>query len=239
MKTTNLFLVAIILMSTINFISCDKDDDVKEPQGAVAVNMLNESNGKTLLGTSDVYIDKANNFTSNWCAIARLGKKNGLQNADPLLQNLADKVAVEPGNCYQIFNENALYRFPSGEYALNIDADYYNVFVASQIKQDDKTIGANVKYALQKVPKHGLPEYDKNIGVLNPRLGVKELTIELPTSDFEYEPRFANSQYYILHHQKDGKKIIVEVIELRRNEVFGFYIRIKGSYTYVYGKVEN
>jgi hypothetical protein len=46
------------------FVACSNDDDntPDDPAGTVTLNMLNENNGMTELGNSDVYINKANNF---------------------------------------------------------------------------------------------------------------------------------------------------------------------------------
>ena len=52
MKIKEIFGI-LLLLCTVNFISCSNDDDDKEPEGSVALNMMNEENGKTLLGVSD------------------------------------------------------------------------------------------------------------------------------------------------------------------------------------------
>jgi hypothetical protein len=39
-------------------ISCDKDDNI-DPVGTIVLNMMNEENGKTNIGKTDVYIDNA------------------------------------------------------------------------------------------------------------------------------------------------------------------------------------
>ena len=57
MKTKQLFGILLFLCS-IGFVSCGDDDDNKDPEGSVMLNMMNEGNGKTLLGASDVYIKK-------------------------------------------------------------------------------------------------------------------------------------------------------------------------------------
>lgn len=232
------FLTVITLFA----VSCsnnDDNDDNTDPSGTIALNLYNESNGKTMLGNSDVYIDKANNFYGPSCLIANLGKKKGLGSmSDPVLDGVSIRVAVEQGSGYNVFKNAATYEFPSGTLALNITADYYNVYVASQIKQNDVVVGANVKFVLMDVPKYGLPEYNKLIGTLDHLDGNEmELSIDLPSSDFEYETAFGSSDYYTLEHEKVGNKIVVRLIDYRLDDIFGFYIRIKNSYTYVYGYV--
>lgn len=238
MKTNYLFLICALLIFAPLFTSCNNDDDNTEPLGTIAINMMSEDHGKTQLGNSDVYIDKAYNFYGPSCSITSLGKKKGLQHSKPLFNGLATKVAVEPGNAYQIFRDAAIREFPSGKRALNIEADYYNVYVFSHIIQNDAIVGANVKFALEKTPNHGLPKYNSHIGdIFSQEFNTHELIITLPTADFEVEPEFASSRYYTLDYQEEGNKLIVKLIDYKESDVFGFYIRIQESFTYVYGKI--
>lgn len=226
---------AVLIMSAV---ACGKEDN-SDPAGTISLNMMDEANGKTLLGNSDVYIDDSYNFYGPSCSISGLGKKNGLKNASPALDGTAPRVAVEQGKAYQIFLSAAIRKFPSGESALNITGDYYNVYAVSQIKQNDVVTGANVKFVLSDVPGYGLPEYNKNIGSFNhyDYPDGYEIILPLPTSDFEVEPVFASSNYYTLEYEKSGKNLIIRLVDYKSSDVFGFYIRIKGSYTSVYGNV--
>lgn len=238
MKTQKTVLLYTILTFISAFVSCDKDDDNNEPSGVISINIMNEDNGKTTLGNSDVYIDKANNFYGPYCLISSLGQKNRLTNFIPILDGVAPKVAVETNNAYQFFKNAALKEFASGKLALNITADYYNVYVVSQIKKNDAVVGANIKFALADVPHFDLPEYNSNIGIIYHNNEYEnELTITLPSSDFEFEEVFASSNYYILECEKKNNKLIVKLVDYKTSDVFGFYIRIKESYTYIYGKV--
>jgi len=237
MKINKLFLYSVFFISATVFYGCE-NDDIDNPSGVVAVNMMNVDNGKTVLGNSDVYIDNANNFYGSTCVIANIGKKNGLGNLKlPVLNALSNRVALEPNHAYQIFRNGAFREFPSGKQALHINAEYYNVFVVSQIKKDGDIVGANVKYVLMDAPDNGLPEYNSYIGELI-AYEKYDLTIELPTSDFECVPAFASSSYYTLEYEKKKNKLLVKLIDYNKSDVFGFYIRIGVTYTYVYGKVK-
>jgi hypothetical protein len=242
MKINKLFLCCAISLSALTFASCDKETYQGDPAGTLTLNMMNEDNGKTLLGNSDVYIERADNFYSRSCLISPVGRKNGLGSFPaPRLDGVSDRVAVEPGCGYQVFKGAAVREFPSGTLALNISADYYNVYVASPITKNDEVTGASVKYVLVDVPANGLPVYNENIGHLNPYddPGYRnEITITLPTADFEYETAFASPSYYTIEHEKSGKTITLRLTELNHADVFGLYIRIGGSYTYVYGSAE-
>lgn len=213
--------------------SCSRDDGSEDPAGTITINMLDEGNGKTLLGNSDVYIDKAGNFNSRYCLIAPLGKKKGLGSLPvPALDGLNSKVAVEPGNAYQVFKDAAVMKFPSGALALSIGADYYNVYVASQIKQSDEVTGAVVKFKLEDVPGYGLPEYDSYLGELS--YPGDELAIDLPGPDFEYYPD--DSCTNVIEYRKQGSKLIIRLDYCDHYDNFGVYVRYRGSYTYVYGR---
>lgn len=59
MKTKKLFGMLLLFLSSISFISCSDDNDAKDPEDTITLNMLNEENGKTLLGVSDVYINSS------------------------------------------------------------------------------------------------------------------------------------------------------------------------------------
>lgn len=242
MKIKSLIYLPLLIGLTLLAVSCSSDDadDNVDPAGTIAINMLDEDNGKTMLGNSDVYIDKAYNFYGASCLLANLGKKDGLGNiSEPVLDGLGSQVAVEAGNAYQVFKNAALYEFPSGKLALNIKGDYYNVYVMSQIKQNDTFIGANVKYVLMSVPKNDLPDWDSQIGTLDHLDDSKQkITLTLPSSDFEFETAFASSDFYTLESEKSSNKLIVTLIDYKASDVFGFYIRIKNSYTYIYGTVK-
>ena len=234
MKIKHFFEVVLLALTILSAVSCSKDDGGGDPVGTVSLNMLNEENGKTLLGNSDVYIDKANNFYGRSCLISSLGKKGRLVNLPPVLQGMSEKAAVEPGDAYQVFRNAALREFPSGKMAVNIAGDYYNVYVVSQITQNDQVIGANVRYMLANVPANGLPEYESTLEPLT--YNNQEVEIVLPTADFEFEADSGN--WSEISFEKVGKKLIVTLTEYHQRDYIDIYIRIGDSYTYVKGTVE-
>lgn len=238
MKIKSFFYVAFLSAFIFCTASCsDDDDNFADPVGTVSLNMMNEDNGKTELGHSDVYIDNANNFCSNSCLLSSLGKKKGLGSIqDMQFKAGTNKAAVELGNAYQIFKSNAVMKFPSGKMALRIDSDYYNVYAVSPIKKDNaEVVGANVKFVLMDIPHNDLPEYGSAVGLIDHvRPNTWEVAIDLPTADFEYEPTFSNVLNK-LEHEKDGNRIIVRLVRYDGyNQSLGFYIRIEDSYTYVF-----
>lgn len=237
MNRKSLFNTGFLITLVLFVVSCSNDDHHGDPVGTVSVNMMNEDNGKTELGNSDVYIDNANNFYGPYCLIASLGKKSLGSISSPVLLGISNRVAVEQGNAYQIFKDAALREFPSGKIALNINADYYNVYVESQIIKDEEIAGAVVKFVLMDVPDNDLPVYNSNIGTLNHMdYENTEIIIELPVSDFERDLIIGNQN--LIEHEKDGNKLKVRLVNFVVSDVFGFYIRIKDSYTYVYGEIK-
>lgn len=239
MRSLCLFLG--IVSFTVLFTSCsDKEDDSipADPAGTVSLNMMNEDNGWTELGNSDVYINRANNFYSESCLLSSLGKVNGLGSiSDILLTGGTNTVAVELGYAFQVFSRDQVKRFSSGKLALLIGSHYYNVFVVSQIKKEDVVVGSNVKFILMDVPNSNhLPELNTNFGTLD-YANQSVITIELPTSDFEYEANF-NNNLNKFEHRKEGNKLIVSLVEYDMPQQIGFNIRIKDTYTYIYGNVQ-
>lgn len=164
-KSTNLFSL-ILLMATCLFItSCDKEDDIQDPHDTVSLNMLNEEHGKTVLGQSDVYITKANNFKSNAYYIADCGTSPGIgHKLGPSLNNIVREAAVIPGHLYQIFDKNALVEFPSGSRAARVGGAYYKVYTVSSIASDNLVTGALVKYVTEIPTDKYLPAWMDQIG---------------------------------------------------------------------------
>lgn len=164
MKTKQLFGILLFLCS-IGFVSCGDDDNNKDPEGSVMLNMMNEGNGKTLLGESDVYINNSNNFKTSTCYIADVGATSGLGAPVKLsLDNLAKEIAVVPGHLYHIYDRGVLQDFPSGKRAVTIGSGYYKAYVVSPITVDGATTGATLKFVLAYPETNGLPEFETVIG---------------------------------------------------------------------------
>jgi hypothetical protein len=183
-------------------------------------------------------VDNANNFVSNQYRIAFFGKKNGLGSLSvPVLDGVNSKVAIKPGNAYQIFDSRNLHKFPSGKFALSKNAEYFNIYVESYIEENGIITGANVKFVSMHNHGDGLPEFS-DIGTLyfNDQ-NLRELTLELPTSDFEYETVFYNS-FYTLECAKKGKILTIKLIDFQSEGEFSFYIRVQNSYTYIKGRIK-
>ena len=130
------------------------------------LNMLDEENGTTLLGNSDIYINKAYNFETNGCLINEIGASSSISKLIPpkIDNGLVRQIAVKPGYLYQAFIGDALKQFPSGKSALAVNGDYYQFYVESELMKEEKRVGAVVQFALVTPETNGLPEYGTCIG---------------------------------------------------------------------------
>lgn len=168
MKTRKFVGMLLLLLFTIGFTSCNDDDETKDPEGTVTLNMLNEKNGKTILGESDVYINNSNNFKTSSCYISDAGKASGLgSNFQPQLNTLAQEVAVVSGHLYQIYDKDIIHSFPSGSLAVHAGSGYYKAYVMSEITNGTVVTGAMIKYAITYPDSEGLPSYGEVIGTLD------------------------------------------------------------------------
>ena len=103
----NILHVLCVILVCVGF-GCSKDD-VSDPSGTVMLNMLNEKSGGTRLGTSDIYINEANNFYTRSCYIADCGNTGGVgKRIGPVTNNLVREVAVAQDHMYQAFDEETI-----------------------------------------------------------------------------------------------------------------------------------
>ena len=160
-------LIANVFLVT----SCSDDDDSVDLQNITTLNMLNEDNGRTWLGNSDIYITDENNFSTSSCLLVELGGASGIGKVVPpkVGDGLVRKAAVLPGYLYQAFDEETIREFPSGALAVIVGAAYYQFYVESEIMKDISNtgtavnVGAVVKYASVYPDPQDLPEYGKTV----------------------------------------------------------------------------
>lgn len=238
-----IFLPLAFAALTLAGAACSDDDKVPgDPDGTVALNMLDEQNGKTVLGNSGIYINKAQNFVgNNDCDLFALGKSGGLGAVEvKSFDNPTRQAAVQAGYGYVAVRPGALMTFPSGKLALPIgdsNVNYLKIYVVSALTEEDKTIGAAIKYALAVPEAHGLPAYGSTVLTINDndyhQLG-QEVSLALPADDTEYY--FINDGYKI-SCEKRGRKLVFWLNDWFAHE-FELYLRIRESYTKVYVNVD-
>jgi len=146
----SLFIFALMPVIT----SCGDDNDEPQPdadaitipEDAVYLNMMNESNGKSLLGNTDVYLSDSKNFVSPAESFISNPDKDRFLDTFHSVDQIFSQMAVTPDNIYQIFPRENIHRFPSGTNALKSASPYINAYIESWIKKGGKIIGAKVAF---------------------------------------------------------------------------------------------
>lgn len=137
----NLLLVTLSACA-LAFGACSKEDAPKgDPAGSASLNMMNESNGRTMLGNSDVYVDDAGNFVCSSAVIAYVGRVNGLNGVTMRFDNLVRIAAVDVGGGYLVYDGESLHEFPSGHVALAAGATFYRMRAESIITGENASTG--------------------------------------------------------------------------------------------------
>lgn len=156
------FTILPIVIACLAFTSCSSDDEPKIPTNAISLNLTRDAS--TTIGGSDVYMNESDNFTTQYCAIADLGQKSGF-NQNPNLTQLAQEVAVTPGNYYQIMLAGDI-RNVAGERAYPLDANFYNLHVDSWLYDKNSDIaGAKITYAECYPEDSRLPKWDEDLEI--------------------------------------------------------------------------
>lgn len=157
----NKLSVSLFALLAISTAACGNDDEPKIPSNALALNMM-MGDRETAIGGSDVIINESGNFNTSRCAIADLGTK-GEFNKNPNLTQIAQNVAINPGNFYQITLVNDIETVAEAR-AMPLNANYYNVYVDSWIyNKDNDIVGAKIEYAESYPQYNNLPEWGKTI----------------------------------------------------------------------------
>ena len=128
-------LAAVALLS----VSCSKSDAVDpndpnaqlpDPSGTITLSMRNANSGTTYLADTNIYIDKADNFTG--ATFVSLGPVRGLGNVNYIPKTgWVSTVAVVPGEGYVAYSNGTFYRIYVTGYTTNVS---------------NEIIGAEVKY---------------------------------------------------------------------------------------------
>ncbi|MBQ7427056.1 MAG: DUF5036 family protein [Prevotella sp.] len=143
MKKRDLIKVLFISILSFGILSCEKDEDVSDPEGTISLKMRNADNGSTGIkfGNDKFYISKENNFRGyhGYISVADVGEVKGLSSIKNVPNSgWARDVSVDPGHGYVVKS----------------DKEYMRIYVESWIKGADSggIIGANVKYQSPWIP---------------------------------------------------------------------------------------
>ncbi len=225
--------------------SHNDDDEPTIPSDAIALNMV-VGDSESTIGGSDVYISSALNFTSDYCAIADLGKKGGF-GKNPVLKQIAQEMAVAPGCYYQITLAQEIQTI-AGVRAYPICSNYYNVYVDSWIYDKDNQIaGARIRYAEAYPAVKQLPAWGSSVAMKVKRDG----NICRATYSFAdgCEIDDAVDVYYSDGYENKTDKLSLEIKGNKLSLTYPFYssdlapyvkllVRYENSYTRVYLTLE-
>ena len=201
-----------VLLCALCFVACSDDDDIDLfPEGTASLRMMNEDNGRTLLGNSDVYITNEGNFTSDASPLFDMGPCKGIGDIHmPDFINMAPSVAVEPGHGYVVCNADYVTQFPSGTYAIAENSNVYRVYVDTWIRdKEDNITGANVRFLLGK-PTDGMPAWDSTAGTIymvRPTDRIEPVRIDLPEGDIEV--KYLGDDTQTLTHSISGRTLTI------------------------------
>lgn len=200
-----------------------------EPFGTL-LEMFDQNNGHTLFGNA-VYLDAEHNFVGgDRYSFVDAGKVEGLEALGSLkLDGFKDKIPAQLNHGYFVCKDISLMEFPSGKWAMAIASEYAKIHLSEWIYRDDKIVGAQLRYSLQNLEKHGLPEwghvYDTQLS------GERTVTIPLPAelSDTECAPRGDAALRF--SYAADHVTVAVTDPAAAPGKEYGFVIRSGACYT--------
>ena len=231
-----------LLLCTLCFTACSDDDGIDLfPEGTASLRMMNEDNGRTLLGNSDVYITREGNFASDASPLFDMGVCRGIGDIRlPDFVNMAPAVAVEPGHGYVVCNADYVTRFPSGTYAIAEYSDVYRVYVDSWIRgEEDKITGANVRFLLGK-PAEGMPAWDSMAGTIylvRMTDRIEPVRIDLPDGDIEVEYEDSADEWLTYSVQNRTLTVTMPNFYIPGSDRAEYSLRVRSGHVYTQIKV--
>ena len=147
-------LASAAMCAALMLCSCNEEDPFSLPYDMATQNMMDEDHGRTLLATTDVYIDRNHNFTTaeNYiCDYGQVLDLGHVEEADPDITTLTNQAAVQPDEGYLLMSRESVHRFPSGCVGIAINSTYRRIWVDSWIKDGKTNVGAVVNYEIGRV----------------------------------------------------------------------------------------
>lgn len=219
-----------ILIASISFVgvSCSPSErGLVDPPNTATIEMMDQDNGKTILGNSSLYIDRSNNFRSSSSLVADVGPVGGVGvHVVPRLNDLHSERAVKPGHSYQIFDKKAILDFPSSVRAIALGVPYYRLYVERPISRNGVTVGAVVKYLRIEPESYGFSLYDSFLGQV--RYGGDRVEMALRDGMECHWDSSINDLFYTTHH---GGKLQLTLKDTPATDSFQFgtywlYVRL-------------
>lgn len=227
----NLFGSLLLVVLMFSVVSCSDDDNAPDLENITTLNMLNMGNGYTRLGTSDIYINDENNFSTNSCYLVEIGGTGGIGKVIPpkVGNGLVRKASVLEGWLYQAFDDETIMQFPSKTIAMVVDAAYYQFYVESYIMKEvpntttSENVGAIVKYSMVYPDPMDLPGYGKTVLQFSDD-GVVEMTFPKDV-EFAYKE---NDQFEV---ETDGGHLKVTCLYSYGRVDYPIYVRRGNVFT--------
>lgn len=217
-----MFLLGIVFLASC---SSNNDNDYGEDLEYTAINMLNESNGKTKIVSGDIYIDNANNFHSHHFRMFNASARKNITNLERVegLGNGHYEVSAASDNYYDAINNDDYMQFPSGQFAAKVGVRCSRINLVSVVEENGVTKGAIVRQADFIVTSKEFPS-NETIGQM-PKYGT--FTYTLPNNvEFMMLEKPSNLQI-----RKEGQQITFEFLSTPDRNFISFLVRKGGVFT--------
>lgn len=199
------------------------------PAGTL-LEMFDENNGQTLFGNA-VYIDAEHNFVgASRFSFVDAGAVAGLEELKTLkLDGFKSKIPVQLQHGYFVCKDISLMEFPSEKWAMAVASEYATIHVEEWISRGEQTVGAKIRYAVQKLDTSGLPEWGQ---VFDVKLaGDRSVTIPLPAESTDSECGAKNDTALQFSYAADHVTVRVIDPAAAIGKVYSFAIRSGIRYT--------
>lgn len=198
-------------------VACSDKDPFDVPDDMVALNMMNEDHGKTIMGNTDIYIDRDMNFVSggaySFIEVMKAQDLGHVEENEPELNTFTDKAAVEQYGGYLAIRKEDVVRFTSGRLAIPIDRPYYRIWVDDFICEPKKQrVGAIVNFAQYVPVTGGLPNAYTEVGAVGESA---PLFVSVPAKNCEGMIPEPYNAYFECRFMGKGKKCTNFEVSLR------------------------
>ncbi len=225
-------LMATVAMLAVALSSCNDEDPFSLPYDMTTQNMMDEDNGKTMMSTTDAYIDRNMNITSNDYFICDYGPVLDLghvEEADPDILTLTNQAYIQPDEGYLLFKRTDAHRFPSGCVGIASNSTYYRLWVDEWITNDNgKKTGARVCYAQYATRTFGFPEWNSTLATL--RCGESNVLAVIPQKDCEIDVDSVSRDAIELKVAGTTRKSTTVSINAKKAGTHTVYVRYKNSF---------
>lgn len=216
----------------------DAESSATDPQRVSAdsteplphIDLYDENNGRTLFGNA-LYLDAGQHFVgANRYSIVDAGTMDGPEALGALhFEGLATRISALPRHGYFICKDISMQKFPSGQWALSIAAEYVRAYISGQLHNGRVPVGVRMHYSLHRPEGHHLPEW----GTLHEVSQSEGATLTLELADRNAAYEFAARKRGSLEFREAPGRVTIRVTDpkIARGKIYDFYIRAGAYYT--------